>query len=67
MDNVACYGSEERLLDCAHDTDTIGDVHNNDIWVKCISASDVSTSKSLHAMVVKSSGMYVCKTFSSYS
>ena len=45
MDNVACYGSEERLLDCAHDTDTVGDVHN-DIWVKCLSASDVSKSLS---------------------
>ena len=52
MDNVACYGSEERLLDCTHDTDTIGDVHYKDIWVKCIFASDVSKS------LVKSSGMY---------
>ena len=44
MDNVACYGSEEKLLDCAHDTDTIEDVHNNDVWVKCISALDISKS-----------------------
>ena len=44
MDNLACFGTEEKLIDCAHDTDTIEDVHDNDVWIKCRSISDVSKS-----------------------
>ena len=35
MDNVACYGSEDRLTDCTYHTDTSEDTHDNDIWIIC--------------------------------
>ena len=35
MDNVACYGSEEKLTDCSYHTDTNEDNHINDIWIEC--------------------------------
>ena len=35
MDNVACYGSEDKLIDCSYHTDTTEDNHNNDIWIEC--------------------------------
>ena len=31
MDNVACYGSEDKLADCNYHTDTTEDKHKNDI------------------------------------
>ena len=48
MDNVACYGSEDKLTDCTFNTETSEDVHNNDIWVKCSSVTekDISTTSS---------------------
>ena len=35
MDNVACYGSEEELIDCTYHTDTGEDEHTDDIWINC--------------------------------
>ena len=35
MDNVACYGSEDKLTDCTYHTDTSEDVHKDDIWINC--------------------------------
>ena len=36
MDNVACYGSEDKLIDCSyHTTDTKKHQHDEDIWIKC--------------------------------
>ena len=35
MDNVACYGSEDKLIDCTYHTDTTEDDHSNDIWINC--------------------------------
>ena len=35
MDNVACYGSEDKLIDCTYHTDTTEDNHINDIWIEC--------------------------------
>ena len=35
MDNVACYGSEDKLIHCSFDTDTSEDDHINDVWVNC--------------------------------
>ena len=38
MDNVGCYGTEERLIDCGYHTDTSGDTHSGDVWIDCGSA-----------------------------
>ena len=35
MDNVACTGSELRLLDCSYDSDTSDDTHAEDVGVRC--------------------------------
>ena len=35
MDDVACYGSEDKLTDCTYHTDTSEDVHDEDIWINC--------------------------------
>ena len=35
MDNVACYGSEDKLVDCSYNKDTTEDKHLNDIWINC--------------------------------
>jgi hypothetical protein len=35
MDNVACYGSEDKLIDCTYHTDTTEDRHSNDVWINC--------------------------------
>ena len=44
MDNVACYGSEDKLTDCTFNTQTSEDVHNNDIWIECSSVIGTSMS-----------------------
>ena len=50
MDNVACYGSEDKLIDCSYHTDTTEDDHSNDIWINCdtteLSAAEQSTDQS---------------------
>ena len=43
MDNVACFGSEEKLIDCSYDTDTSEDDHSADIRVHCAQNSETST------------------------
>ena len=35
MDDVACSGSELRLLDCSYDSDTSADSHSEDAGVRC--------------------------------
>ena len=35
MDNVACYGTESKLIDCTYHTDTSEDKHSEDIWINC--------------------------------
>ena len=35
MDNVACYGTESKLIDCTYHTDTSEDEHSEDIWINC--------------------------------
>jgi hypothetical protein len=35
VNNVACYGSEDKLIDCNYHTDTTEDDHSNDIWINC--------------------------------
>ena len=39
MDNVGCYGTEDRLIDCAYHTDTSEDSHSGDVWIECDTAS----------------------------
>ena len=50
MDNVACYGSEDKLIDCSYYTDTTEDDHSNNIWINCdtteLSATEQSTDQS---------------------
>ena len=35
MDNVACYGSENKLIECSSNMDTSEDKHFDDIWINC--------------------------------
>ena len=35
MDNVACYGSEGKLMDCSYNTDATKEDHLNHIWIQC--------------------------------
>ena len=44
MDNVACYGSENKLIDCTYHTDTGEDSHSEDIWVDCSSSQSEADS-----------------------
>ena len=37
MDNVACYGSEDKLIECSYNSDTTEDTHDDDIWIDCSS------------------------------
>ena len=43
MDNVACYGSEDKLIDCTFKTETSKGVHTN-IWIECSSVTEKSMS-----------------------
>ena len=38
MDNVGCYGTEEKLIDCAYHTNTRRDRHSGEVWIDCGSA-----------------------------
>ena len=42
MDNVACYGSEDKLIDCSYHLNTNEDNHINDIWIEC-NVTDTTT------------------------
>ena len=46
MDNVACYGSEDKLIDCSYHTDTTEDDHSNDIWINCDTTEQSATEQS---------------------
>ena len=35
MDNVACFGSEDNLIECTYHTDTSEDDHSTDVRVHC--------------------------------
>ena len=35
LDNVACHGTEDTLLNCTYHTDTSEDSHSEDIWIDC--------------------------------
>ena len=45
MDNVACYGNEDKLIDCTYHTDTSEDDHSDDIWVKCSIEPAIASSR----------------------
>ena len=40
MDNVACFGFEDKLIDCSHHTDTSEDDHSTDIRVHCTQSNE---------------------------
>ena len=47
MNNVACFGSETKLIECNYRKGTSGDDHSDDIWVNCDASSpDRSTEQS---------------------
>ena len=55
MDNVACYGLENKLIDCSYHTDTTEDEHSHDIWINCHTterSSDHTTCTSRAALAV---------------
>ena len=35
LDNVACHGTEDTLINCTYHTDTSEDSHSEDIWIDC--------------------------------
>ena len=54
MDNVACYGSESKLVDCTYNTDTSEDEHSEDTWINCgtIATDTTSTDTSTPASTI---------------
>ena len=44
MDNVACYGSEDKLIECNYHTDTSEDDHSEDIWINCDAGAEGTSS-----------------------
>jgi preprotein translocase subunit SecF len=54
MDNVGCYGSEDKLIDCTYQTDTTEDEHINDIWITC-NANEQATQATFDATEIVSS------------
>ena len=53
MDNVACYGSEDKLINCSYHTDTTEENHINDIWIDCDVTDNVATSQNTTSMVAQ--------------
>ena len=49
IDNVACYGSEDKLIDCTYHTDTSEDTHAGDIWIDCSSTATSAGQSSDHS------------------
>ena len=43
MDNVGCFGTEAKLIDCAYHTDTSEDRHSDDIWMDCMSTGGTTS------------------------
>ena len=52
MDNVACYGSESKLVDCTYNTDTTEDKHSEDIWINCGTTDTTTTDNSTPASTI---------------
>ena len=52
MDNVACYGSETKLIECSYHTDTSEDDHSEDIWIDCGAGPEGTSSSSSVSVVV---------------
>ena len=48
IDNVACYGSEDKLIDCVYHTDTSEDTHAGDIRIDCSSTDPSAGHSSFH-------------------
>jgi len=43
MDNVACFGSEAKLINCSYHSDTSEDDHSADVLVHCALESETIT------------------------
>ena len=43
MDNVACFGSEAKLINCSYHSDTSEDDHSTDVLVHCALESETTT------------------------
>ena len=57
MDNIACYGSEDKLTDCNYRTDTMEDDHINDIWINCDVIGSSTNKQSTVALAVSLVGL----------
>ena len=44
MDSVACYGSEDKLINCTYNTDTTAGGRLNQIWIQCDIKSESTSS-----------------------
>ena len=40
MKNIGCYGTEDKLTDCAYIRGSNEDTHSDDIWIDCSAESD---------------------------
>ena len=49
MDNVGCYGTEDRLIECSYHTDSNADGHTGDVWIDCGSAATSKPDGSVNA------------------
>ena len=43
MDNVVCFGSEDKLIDCSYHSDTSENDHSTDIRVQRAQTSEIPT------------------------
>ena len=59
MDNVACYGSEDNLIDCGYHTDTTEDEHSHDIWINCDTTKQSSDQTTARAALTVSLALVV--------
>ena len=56
LDNVACTGSEERLLNCPYDSHTADCFHSEDAGIRCPSMTRTSGLQDICKIIL---GMYV--------
>ena len=54
MDNVACHGTEDKLINCTYHTDTSEDSHSEDIWIDCSSSSSINSIESQNSSDMES-------------
>ena len=52
MDNVACFGSEDKLIECTYHTDTSEDDHSADVRVHCKPSTNAMQSSTYAISVV---------------